>query len=311
MRLAARYTVLVSTMGLLAASCAVADDVPSDADSIDMVDENISIDTNATYTIVGTQSGKCVDVVGGSTASGANLQLYTCVNQTQQQFRAEATDSGFYRLRNVKSNLCVDISGASTADGAKIIQSTCGTGASQQWSFTDVATGVERITNRGSGKAMDVVGLGTTDGTGLQQWTASGGENQKFKLQSTSGGSTGTPTGKFVGNITTSGQIEANFLKYWNQITPENEGKWDAVEPQRDVMNWSKLDVIYKYTQDHNIPFKAHTFVWGSQQPSWVSGLSQADQRAEVEEFIQQFCTRYPKVALIDVVNEPPPHTSL
>lgn len=327
MRLAAKYTVVVSTMtaGLLAAACAVDDDMPTDVDSVDVGDEKISIDTSATYTIVGVQSGKCVEVAGGSTASGANLQIFTCNGVTQQQFRAEAMDSGFYRIRNVKSNLCLDVSGASTADGARLVQSTCGTGGSQQWSFTDVAIGVERITNRGSGKAIDVMGLATTDGTGLQQWASSNGENQKFKVQVVSGGTGtggagggtggsggaggGTPSGKFVGNITTSGQIEANFLKYWNQITPENEGKWDAVEPQRDIMNWSKLDAIYKYTQDHNIPFKGHTFVWGSQQPSWLSGLSQADQRAEIEELIQQFCQRYPKVALIDVVNEPPPHT--
>ena len=97
---------------------------------------------------------------------------------------------------------------------------------------------------------------------------------------------------------------------YWDQITPENEGKWGSVEGTRDQMNWSALDAIHNYAKQHNIPFKQHNFVWGSQQPGWIGGLSQADQRAEVEEWIRLFCERYPDTQLIDVVNEPPPHTT-
>lgn len=115
---------------------------------------------------------------------------------------------------------------------------------------------------------------------------------------------------KFVGNITTSGQVRDDFVQYWDQITPENEGKWGSVEGTRNQMNWSGLDRAYEYAKQHGIPFKQHTFVWGSQQPSWIGGLPQADQKAEVEEWIRLFCERYPDVALIDVVNEPPPHTT-
>ncbi|MBO6075695.1 MAG: hypothetical protein J6P15_01005, partial [Fibrobacter sp.] len=31
---------------------------------------------------------------------------------------------------------------------------------------------------------------------------------------------------KFVGNITTNGQVRSDFGQYWNQITAENECKW-------------------------------------------------------------------------------------
>jgi len=75
-------------------------------------------------------------------------------------------------------------------------------------------------------------------------------------------------------------------------------------------MSWSGLDRVHDYAKQHDIPFKEHNFVWGSQQPSWIGGLSQADQRAEVEEWIRLFCERYPDTQLIDVVNEPPPHTT-
>jgi endo-1,4-beta-xylanase len=124
------------------------------------------------------------------------------------------------------------------------------------------------------------------------------------------GGTAVTPGKKFCGNITTAGKVRSDFAQYWDQLTPENEGKWGSVEATRDKMNWAGLDAAYNYAKQHNIPFKQHNFVWGSQQPSWLSGLSQADQKAQVEEWIRLYCERYPDTPLIDVVNEPPPHTT-
>lgn len=118
------------------------------------------------------------------------------------------------------------------------------------------------------------------------------------------------PRIKFVGNITTNGQVRSDFATFWNQITPENEGKWSSVEGTRNRMDWSGLDRARDYAKQHGVIFKQHTFVWGSQQPSWIGGLAPAQQRAEVEEWIRLFCERYPDVELIDVVNEPPPHTT-
>ena len=118
------------------------------------------------------------------------------------------------------------------------------------------------------------------------------------------GGSAGTtgaagtggppPLKKFVGNIDTRGQVRSDFIMYWNQITPENAGKWGSVEGDARPDELARLDTIYDYAKQHNIPFKQHNFVWGSQQPGWIGGLSQADQRAEVEEWIRLFCERYP-----------------
>ena len=115
---------------------------------------------------------------------------------------------------------------------------------------------------------------------------------------------------KFLGNITQRGQIPSNFTTYWDQIVPENEGKWGSVEGTQGKYNWTSLDNIHSFAKQHNIPFKQHNFVWGAQQPSWIGGLSQADQKAAVEDWIKQFCTRYPDTQMIDVLNEPPPHTT-
>lgn len=113
--------------------------------------------------------------------------------------------------------------------------------------------------------------------------------------------------GKFVGNITQSGNIPYKFEDYWNQITCENEGKWGSVESPRDVMNWSGIERAYKFAKEHGMPYKQHTFVWGSkdQNPQWMNGLSQDEQREEVEEWIKSYCENFPETDMIDVVNEP------
>lgn len=109
---------------------------------------------------------------------------------------------------------------------------------------------------------------------------------------------------KFLGNIISS-STPSDFTTYWNQVTPENAGKWASVEPTRDVMNWTQLDNAYNTAKNNNLPFRQHTFVWGQQQPSWLSALTPQEQREEVEEWIKAFGERYPDTDFIDVVNEP------
>src|SRR5690606_41150976 len=110
-----------------------------------------------------------------------------------------------------------------------------------------------------------------------------------------------------VGNITTSGNVRSDFTRYWDQITPENEGKGGSIEGTRDVYNWAPLDRIYNYARANNIPVKAHTFVWGKQLPSWLNGFSGPVVAAEIEEWIRDYCAHYPDTAIIDVVNESTP----
>ena len=67
---------------------------------------------------------------------------------------------------------------------------------------------------------------------------------------------------KFLGNITTRGQVESGGEKYytlWNQITPENESKWSSIEGGRDRYNWGGCDNAYNYAKQHGFPFKFHT----------------------------------------------------
>jgi endo-1,4-beta-xylanase len=109
---------------------------------------------------------------------------------------------------------------------------------------------------------------------------------------------------KFLGNVINA-NAPGSFAQFWNQVTPENAGKWESVERTQNQMNWSPLDTIYNFAQQNGYKFKGHTLVWGSQFPQWLSGLPQAQQRAEIEEWIRAYAARYPNTWAIDVVNEP------
>jgi endo-1,4-beta-xylanase len=163
----------------------------------------------------------------------------------------------------------------------------------------------------GSGGSLAGVGAGGTPATGGGPTGGAGGSaagGTGGAGQGGGGAGGAEPLSKFVGNITTGNSVDASgrkFSSYWNQITPENAGKWGSVQRSAGAaFDWSRLDAIYDYAQKNDVIFKQHVFVWGSQQPS--GNLTEAD----VKKWMSEFCKRYPKTALIDVVNEPPPHTT-
>jgi len=109
---------------------------------------------------------------------------------------------------------------------------------------------------------------------------------------------------KFLGNII-QGSVPSNFGDYWNQMTVENDAKWGMVESSRDQMSWSAISTAYDYSRNMGFPYKQHTFIWGTQEPGWISGLSATQQKEEVEEWIKAFGEKFPETEFIDVVNEP------
>jgi endo-1,4-beta-xylanase len=109
---------------------------------------------------------------------------------------------------------------------------------------------------------------------------------------------------KFLGGAY-SGAQSAGFAAYFNQVTPENAGKWGSVEAERDVMKWDELDAAYTFAHEHELPFKLHVLVWGNQQPAWLERLPPEEQRREIEQWFQAVAERYPDLDYVEVVNEP------
>ncbi|HOY14193.1 MAG TPA: endo-1,4-beta-xylanase [Saprospiraceae bacterium] len=112
---------------------------------------------------------------------------------------------------------------------------------------------------------------------------------------------------KFLGNVY-AGHALPDFEKYFNQVTPENSGKWGSVETQRDVFNWDQLDAAVQFAKDNNFIFRFHVMLWGAQQPAWLEALSPAEQVEEIKEWFEAVSTRYGgenAPEYLEVVNEP------
>ena len=114
-----------------------------------------------------------------------------------------------------------------------------------------------------------------------------------------------TGNAKYLGSAWSPGTASLNFANYWNQVTPENGGKWGSVEGTRDVMNWAQADESYALAKTNGFVFKWHTLVWGNQQPAWIAALPPAEQLAEIHQWFAAIAERYPGIDQIDVVNEP------
>lgn len=111
-------------------------------------------------------------------------------------------------------------------------------------------------------------------------------------------------TGKWLGSAYSGPQVE-DFEAYWNQVTPENAGKWGSVEGRRDTMNWAELDAAYELAKENGMAFRLHVLLWGNQQPGWIADLPVEEQREEIEEWFTAVAERYPDLDYVEVVNEP------
>ena len=109
---------------------------------------------------------------------------------------------------------------------------------------------------------------------------------------------------KFVGNITTRGQVRSDFTELWNQITAENECKWASIEGTQGRYNWSGCDAAYNWAKKNGGHFKFHALVWGSQYPNWLNGKSAADTKKAITNWMDAVKEHYPDLEMIDVVNE-------
>ncbi|MCA2225134.1 arabinofuranosidase catalytic domain-containing protein [Nonomuraea aurantiaca] len=134
----------------------------------------------ATTPLVGAGSGRCLDVSGVSQANSAQVQIWDCNGQNNQQWTSTA--AGELRVYGTK---CLDVYGAGTANGTNVIIWDCNGQSNQQWRLNTDGT----ITAVGANKCLDVSGSGTANGTKAQIWTCQGTANQMW-----SAGAGPTPT---------------------------------------------------------------------------------------------------------------------
>ena len=91
-----------------------------------------------TIKLVNRNSGKALDVGGGSTADGGRVIQYRDTGGTNQHWQLVGS-AGFTTLVNRNSGKVLEVNAGSTVDGASIVQWTGNDGMNQQWTTSDVA----------------------------------------------------------------------------------------------------------------------------------------------------------------------------
>ncbi|MCX4760262.1 RICIN domain-containing protein [Streptomyces sp. NBC_01275] len=124
--------------------------------------------TDATFTLKGANSGRCLDVPNGAT--GVQVQIWDCSGNANQLITQ--TTAGELRI----AGKCLAADGDGTVAGTKLILWTCNGKTSQKWSFRLDGS----VVNRSNGLAIDVTSWGTANGSKVQLWTALGNATQRW-----------------------------------------------------------------------------------------------------------------------------------
>ena len=129
-------------------------------------------------------TGKVLDVKGGSSSNGTNVQVYERNNSTAQKFIFEPTElvktATYVFHSGANYGQVVDLNNASTQDGATVTTWTSNNGGNQKWNLSGNGDGTYRISNAANGKVLDVSGGTVSDGTRVAQYSWHNGLNQKW-----------------------------------------------------------------------------------------------------------------------------------
>jgi endo-1,4-beta-xylanase len=96
----------------------------------------------------------------------------------------------------------------------------------------------------------------------------------------------------------------ANF----SGITPENEMKWETIEPAEGVFDYAPAEYIVDFATAHGMSVHGHNLVWNKQLPGWLTSKSWT--RSQLEAILHQHIAEVVghfrgQVHEWDVVNEP------
>jgi hypothetical protein len=125
--------------------------------------------------IVGTGSGRCIDVPNSSTTNGTQVQLWDCSGNSNQRWTYTSS-----KQLMVYGNKCLDANGKGTTNGTTVIIWDCNGQTNQQWNLNSNGS----ISGVQSGLCLDAVGQATANGTKIQLYSCWGGSDQQWTLRS-------------------------------------------------------------------------------------------------------------------------------
>jgi endo-1,4-beta-xylanase len=102
-------------------------------------------------------------------------------------------------------------------------------------------------------------------------------------------------------------QYQRVFLENFNAAVTENALKWPAMERRQGEVDYSTVDSILKWTDQHDIPLRGHNVFWGvsNRVQDWQKAMSDDELRRTVEARARDVARRYRgRFAEYDLNNE-------
>lgn len=132
------------------------------------------------------QSGKVMDVSGGSTSDYGNVQLYTDNGTDAQAWKVSHDSKGYVTFTNANSGKVLDVNGASTASGANVQQFASNGSWAQKWIAVPGSDGSYTIYSAlAKNLALDVYAASTANGANIQTYAANGSKAQQWRMTKT------------------------------------------------------------------------------------------------------------------------------
>ena len=93
----------------------------------------------------------------------------------------------------------------------------------------------------------------------------------------------------------------------FNTVTPENVMKWETVEPQQGLTDFSQGDALARFARANHQAVRGHTLVWHSQLPAWLTSGTFTNEQLEAilrRHIFQEAGHFRGRIYAWDVVNE-------
>ena len=139
------------------------------------------------YTLhIGSNYKQVVDVAGGSSSDGANIQSWESNNSGAQKWNIFKNNDGSYRIINAVNGKAMDVSEAKAYVGANVQQYTWNGSNAQKWIVRyDREAGFVFESSLNANLVLETSSYDAGNGVNIQLGTASGRGNQRFCLERT------------------------------------------------------------------------------------------------------------------------------
>jgi len=90
-------------------------------------------------------------------------------------------------------------------------------------------------------------------------------------------------------------QFKEKFLKNFNSAVTENAVKWGNMERQKGKVNYTVIDAMLNWTEENDIPLRAHNLFWGipNRVQPWLKDMSDEELEQTLKNRAETVTARY------------------